>query len=240
MTPEQATEIIRLREAKVAPKQIARKLGLRPAEVKTFIQQSAEDLYLKKAREGTLNPIYACLVNQSAAKQLLEGSELDESEGAQGFAQIILARQDRNRIVLASYLVDYWCLGVKDVIPPRSGGKSGCERFKQLCMEQFNEPFIDISLAQAQSIIYGAVDYARSLGFEPHRDFDKKAQQHLGPKPETLIPIEFGKDGKPMYFSGPYDNADKIIKTLTANVGAGNFDYVMALEGMDDDPLFLE
>lgn len=240
MTPEQATEVMRLREAKVAPKQIARKLGLRPAEVRTFIQQSAEELYLKKAREGTLDPVYECLVNQSAAKQLLEGIELDESEGAKGFAQIILARQDRNRIVLASYLVDYWCLGVKDVIPLRSGGKRGYERFKQLCMEQFNEPFIDISLEQAQSIIYGAVDYARSLGFEPHRDFNQKAQQHLGPKPETLIPIEFGKEGKPMYFSGPYDDAEKIIKTLTANVGPDNFDYVMALGGLGDDPLFLE
>jgi hypothetical protein len=240
MTPEQATEIMRLRAAKVAPKQIARKLGLRPAEVKTFIQESAEEVYLKKAREGTLDPVYGCVVNQSAAKRLLESRKLNESKDAQGFAQVILARHDRNRIVIASYLVDYWCLGVKDVIPPRSGGKDGYERFKQLCMEQFSEPFIDISLEQAQSIVYGAVDYARSLGFEPHRDFNQKAQQHLGPKPETLIPIEFGKDGKPMYFSGPYDNAEKIIQTLTANVGPGNFDYMMALGGRGDDPLFLE
>ncbi|MEM6866917.1 MAG: DNA-binding response regulator [Cyanobacteria bacterium P01_C01_bin.121] len=240
MTPEQATEIMRLREAKVAPKQIARKLGLRPTEVKTFIQQSAEDLYLKKAREGTLDPVYECLVNQSASKRLLDGIELDGREGVGGFAEVILARQAHNRIVAVAYLVDYWCLGVKDVIPPRSTGKSGYEQFKHLCIERFNEPFIDISLEQAQSIIYGAVDYALDLGLEPNYDFDKKAQQHLGPKPETLIPIEFGKAGKPMYFSGPYDDAEKIIKTLTANVGPDNFDYVMAIEGFGDDPLFLE
>lgn len=151
-----------------------------------------------------------------------------------------MARQAHNRIVSVAYLVDYWCLGVKDVIPPRSLGKSGYEQFKQLCMGRFDEPFIDISLEQAQSIIYGAVDYARSLGLEPARDFDKKAQQHLGPKPETLIPIEFGKEGKPMYFSGPYDDAEKIIKTLAANVGPDNFEYVMAIGGLGDDPLFLE
>ncbi|MEL7314564.1 MAG: hypothetical protein AAFN08_06385, partial [Cyanobacteria bacterium J06559_3] len=40
MTPEQAAEIFRLREAKVAPKQIACKLGLRPAEVNTFIARN--------------------------------------------------------------------------------------------------------------------------------------------------------------------------------------------------------
>lgn len=240
MTPEQATEIMRLREAKVAPKQIARKLGLRPAEVKTYIQQSAEELYLKKAKDGTLQAVYECLVNQSAAKRLLEGIELDESEGVGGFAQVILARQDSNRIISAVYLVDYWCLGVKDVIPPDSRGKSGYERFKKLCTDRFNEPFVDISLEQTQSIIYGAVDYARSLGLEPARDFDKKAQMHLGPKPEHLIPIEFGKDGKPFYFSGPYDDAEKIIKTLTANVGPDNFHYVAAMGGFGDDPLLLE
>jgi len=240
MTPDQATEIMRLREAKVAPKQIARKLGLRPAEVKACIQQRTEALYLQKAQAGTLDPVYECLVNQSAAEQLLAGIELDMSEGVGGFAQVIVARQDRNRIVSAAYLVDYWCLGVKDVVPPDSNGKSGYERFKQLCTNQFNEPFSNISLEQAQSIIYGAVDYARSLGLEPSRDFDKKAQMHLGPKPETLIPIEFGKDGKPFYFSGPYDNAEKIIKTLTATVGPDNFHYVAAIEGLGDDPLLLE
>jgi len=240
MTPEQATEIMRLREAKVAPKQIARKLGLRPAEVKTCIQQHTEELYLKKARTGTLEPIYECLVNQSAAKRLLEGIELDESEGVGGFAQVIVARQDRNRIISTVYLVDYWCLGVKDVIPPTGKNKSGYEQFKQLCTGRFNEPFIEISIEQAQSIIYGAVDYARSLGLEPARDFDQKAQTHLGPKPDTLIPIEFGKDGKPMYFSGPYDNAEKIIKTLTANVGPDNFHYMAALGGMGDNPFLLE
>ena len=56
MTPDQAAEILRLRDAKVAPKQIARKLGLRPAEVKTFIQDNAEAAYLEKAKRETCNP----------------------------------------------------------------------------------------------------------------------------------------------------------------------------------------
>lgn len=41
MTPEQLAEVQRLRDRKVTPKQIARKLGLRPAEVKAVIQQQA-------------------------------------------------------------------------------------------------------------------------------------------------------------------------------------------------------
>jgi hypothetical protein len=240
MTPQQASEILRLRQAKVAPKQIARQLGLRPAEVKTFIQEHSEELYLQKAKAGDLEPVYECLVNASAAKRLLDGVELQEGEGVGGFAQIILARQDHNHIIAASYLVDYWCLGVKDVIPPDQMGQRGYQRFKGLCTERFDEPFIDISLEQAQSIIYGAVDYARSLGLEAAHDFDKKAQMHLGPQPEQLIPIEFGKDGKPFYFSGPYDDAEKIINTLTEKVGPDNFHFVAAIGGLDSEMAFLE
>ncbi|MEM9004627.1 MAG: DNA-binding response regulator [Cyanobacteria bacterium P01_F01_bin.86] len=235
MTPEQTAEIVRLREANVAPKQIARKLGLRPAEVKTFIRENAEGAYLAKAQKGTLEPLHECIINQSAAERLLEGKALEEGEGVGGMAQILLARQDRNRYIVCSYLVDYWCLGVKDAVPPRKLGYNRYEEFKRLCIMQFQESFVDISLAQAQSIIYGAVDYAGNLGFEPGGDFNTKAQAHLGLKPETLIPIEFGKDGQPFYISGPYDKPDKIIKTLTANVGEDNFHYVAGIESFDDE-----
>lgn len=237
MTPEQATEIFRLREAKVAPKQIARKLRLRPAEVNTFIRQNAETTYLKKAQDGTLQPLHECIVNQSAAESLLWGKDPQEDRGARGLAQIIVVRQDHNRYLVGSYLVDYWCLGVKDTIPPGKMGKVEYQRFKEECMLRFDESFVDISLEQAQSIVYGAVDYALSLGFKtkPSADFNTKAQAHLGLRPDTLIPLEFGKDGKPFYISGPYDDSQKILKTLEANVGADNFTFISALEAFDDD-----
>jgi hypothetical protein len=240
MTPDQGEEILRLREAKVAPKQIARKLSLRPAEVKAFIRDNSEALVLKKAQEGTLQPIHECLVNRSAAQCLLNGDSLAMDEGVGGMAQVLVARQDGDRIVPCSYLVDYWCLGVKDVIPPDHMSSSRYQRFRQSFFEQFNEPFVDITLQQAQSIVYGAVDYARSLGLEPARDFDRKAEIHLGLRPETLIPIEFGKDGQPFYFAGPYDDADQIIKTLNANVGNENYQYVMPIAPMGGDLGLLE
>jgi hypothetical protein len=240
MTPDQGKEILRLREAKVAPKQIARKLGLRPAEVKTYIRDNSEALVLKKAREGTLQPIHECLINQSAAECLLQGESLASDEGVGGMAQILVSRQDGDRTIFCSYLVDYWCLGVKDVIPPERMGASRYLRYKQIFCEKFNEPFVDISLEQAQSIIYGAIDYARNLGLEPAHDFDRKAEIHLGLRPETLIPIEFGKDGQPFYFAGPYDNVDYIIKTLNTHVGSDNFHYIMPINPMGGDLGLLE
>lgn len=70
MTPEQAAEILRLREAKVAPKQIARQLSLRPAEVTAFIRDHAEEIYLEKVRSGDLQPLQECLVNRCAVQKL--------------------------------------------------------------------------------------------------------------------------------------------------------------------------
>ncbi len=239
MTPEQSAEILRLRDAKVAPKQIARKLGLRPAEVKTFIQNNAEAAYLEKAKSGDLQPLQGCLVNQGAAQALLGHSEMDTDP--QGLAQVIVARQERNRLVVGSYLVDYWCLGVKDTIPPRKMGEREYQLFCESCVMQFNEDFVSIALEEAQAIVYGAIDYADSLGFKPHRDFNTKAQVHLGLPPDTLKPLEFGQDGKPFFVSGPYDDTAQVIRTLEASVGKDNFHFLAGLGGLGpDDMMFLE
>jgi hypothetical protein len=240
MTPEQATEILRLRDARVTPKQIARQLKLRPAEVSAFIRDHAEESYLEKARSGDLQPLQACLVNRCAVQTLFQqkSSFLSKprpqvSQGVEGMCQVIVVRQEHNSLLVGSYLVDYWCLGVKDAMPPRKMSTREHQVLLDFCEERFDEPFVDITLEQAQSIVYGAVDYGRSLGFEPHKDFNTKAQVHLGLRPETLLPIEFGKDGKPFFMSGPYDNVDQVLKTLEASVGSGNFHYMAAIGGAD-------
>jgi hypothetical protein len=240
MTPAQAAEIRRLRAAKVTPKQIARQLGLRPAEVTAFIRDHAEENYLEKARSGNLQPLQECLVNQGTAQRLLTKQRSKKNQGVKGLCQIVVARQEHNRFLVGSYLVDYWCLGIKNVMPPRKMGSSEYRKFVESCKRKFEEPFVEIPLEQAQSIVYGAIDYASGLGFEPHRDFNTKAQTHLGLRPETLIPIEFGNEGQPYFVSGPYDNAQKVIETLKASVGAGNFHYLATFGGsMLDDSNFL-
>ena len=38
--------------------------------------------------------------------------------------------------------------------------------------------------------------------------------------------ITFGKDGKPLYISGPYDDPRPVIRTLERTVGRGNFEFL--------------
>jgi hypothetical protein len=71
-----------------------------------------------------------------------------------------------------------------------------------------------------------AVDYARELGFEPHPDF-AGCVSHLGPWDGS--DITFGREGKPTYIEGPYDDTAGIIRTLRRSVGDDNFHYLCQL-----------
>ncbi len=237
ITPEQAQEIVQWRDRKLSPKEIARQMGLRPAIVSDFLRSHSAMVQQERFAKGELAPLVACVINQGAKDQLLGtnrqslGQKLfkrpEHDIQASGMAQIIIARMERNQYLVSSILVDYWCLGVKNALYKK------CDRAKyefilNQTVQAFGEEFQEISLEQVQAIVFGAVDYAASLGFSPHPDFEA-AKAGLGPRAAQLQPIEFGKSGKPFYCSGPYDNAQKVIQTLRQNVGAGNFDYMVGM-----------
>ncbi len=80
MSPEQVQEIIRLRALNLSPKQIARKLGLRPAEVNDLLRQQAEEGTITRPAKGKLAPLERCLINKKAAQRLLEPKKKDCSD----------------------------------------------------------------------------------------------------------------------------------------------------------------
>jgi hypothetical protein len=231
MTPEQEQTIAELRSRNVAPKQIARQLGLRPAEVTAVIKTLAEQVTSQRLATGELAPLYQCLVNNSCLPSLLPDRSptlgtLDHPGDDPGFALVIVARQPGfNQIEFCSYLVDIFCLGVKDASGLRKVNLSEYKTFTGYAYEPFTTGTTEIDLQLAQAIVFGGLEYAARLGFEPHQDF-AAARSHLGewsgePK------LTFGKDGKPFYVNGPYDNSAKILKTLRESVGEGNFEFLL-------------
>lgn len=225
MTPEIRQEITQLRERNLSPKQIARKLGLKPAEVSAVIQTQAQAAADLRAEKGELPPLKYCLINTQAAEHLLDRAGHGKEEDEGGLAQIFLVRVEGSRLWMSSFLVDYWCLGIKQTFGPRRMDTRKCEHMIQDFSQRFNQKFREISLEQAQSIIFGAVDYAAKCGFKPHADFEQ-SKAHLGTPTEPLLKIEFGCNGKPLYVSGPYDNSAWILRTLQQHVGEGNFDFI--------------
>ena len=165
----------------------------------------------------------------------LEGCWINEGWQEGGLATIVVARRQPNgNIVYGCYLVDVFCLGVKNAFCNADIPVSQFRR-EVLPKAVHGDTPQPISVALAHEIIYGAIEYAAQWGFRPHRDY-KQAQPilDLPDAHEQSGKVEFGKDGKPLYVSGPYDNPDAIVRQLGRTAGAGNYDYLVGLGGPSD------
>ncbi|MEZ4888229.1 MAG: hypothetical protein R3E32_26100 [Chitinophagales bacterium] len=175
-------------------------------------------------------PFYKCFVN----------TDWDDT----GMAIVIVSRQQGgDKLVVGLYLVDTWCLGLKDT--HYHFRMDNFEFDNDLLLDIYNSKHLEvkeIDSEYAQNIIYGAIEYAEDLGFSPHKDF-KLTEYILDPSDSIeVIDLEFGKDGMPLYVNGLNDNVEKIIATLERNVGLGNFHYTIGGQtfGEYDDDDFEE
>jgi hypothetical protein len=237
MTPEQTTEILALRNRGLTPKEIARKLGLRPAEVNAIIQNNGEQTFQDRLARGEIAPIYECLVSADfpdhrfLAAGKARPKKIDKSRGSMGLTMVVVARRERpGKIKLCNYLVDYNCLGVKDVIGPKQVTESDYPQLKSKYYSRFDNGAKKISLEQAQAIVFGSVAYAQVLGLSPHKDFNEAARNHLGVWDEQLTIWCGDEDGKPLYMAGPYDSPTKILGILDQTVGEGNYNFIAPID----------
>jgi hypothetical protein len=91
----------------------------------------------------------------------------------------------------------------------------------------FDADPVQAPIEMVQHLVWGAVEYARGLGFEPHHDL-WAAAGHLEPLGGPSA-IRFGKDGKPFYVEGPYDDAARNLRTLERLVGKDNFSFAISV-----------
>ncbi|HIK06866.1 MAG TPA: DNA-binding response regulator [Trichormus sp. M33_DOE_039] len=237
-----------LRALNLTPKQIARKLGIKVSDVNAVLKNQAEQTTLDKLEKGELDPVYKCLASDNlvhllpkdssdnSIKNLLDNIVPAKNNGSieRGLGLVVIARTVRyNQIAVCSYLLDVWCLGIKDATEPRTLDKREFQEFAELLFQPFPEKPQEVSLEVAQGMIFSAYEYAQSLGFQPHKDFEK-SRSHLG-NWDGSIRIECGRDGKPCYVSGPYDSPQKIMETLKQSRGEGNFDFLIGSEPIEHD-----
>ncbi|MDQ6724836.1 MAG: hypothetical protein M3066_01470 [Actinomycetota bacterium] len=133
----------------------------------------------------------------------------------------------RGKVSVTGYLVDVYCLGVKDVLGPKVMDDSDLRAYVRTYFLVYEAPPLAASIEMARELVWGAVAYARDLGFEPHPDFEQAAGQ-LGAW-EPTGEVRFGRDGQPYFVQGVRDNATRILATLERSVGEGNFHYLVAV-----------
>ena len=164
---------------------------------------------IKNAREL---PIHECLINPQWKEE--------------GMATILISRkQIDGKLAFGTFMVDTFCLGLKNTF---CNANITSDEYENTFKEKMYSltSYIECDIDLAHQIIYGAIDFARGLGFEPQRDF-KLSRYILEEPSETAFSfhIEFGKDGKLFYIAGPNDNVDFIIRKLTERFGVENFNF---------------
>ena len=115
---------------------------------------------------------------------------------------------------------------MKNALGPKIVDDLGLQGFVRDFFSGYDGDPVEVPIELAREAVLGSAEYARSLGFDPHPDF-AAAEGHLGPWTGPGA-ITFGKDGKPLYISGPYDDPRPVMRTLERTVGCGNFEYLVA------------
>jgi hypothetical protein len=133
------------------------------------------------------------------------------------------------------FLVDVFCLGVKDALYR----KLGTEEFEELLEGISQEAdYEQKPAACARKLIEKAVAYAHKLGFSPHRD-TRKAWRVMGGVDSKACDCvyTFGSNGKPHYVQGPKETPAfrrHVIRTLMKRCGPGNFDWTVEFDGSQE------
>ncbi len=171
-------------------------------------------------------------------------SRIGDTVQDEGLGQVLLSRLlPNNRVAMVVFLVDRYCLGVKDCF----GRLTVRAEYDSFCKEMDDKfEMEDYKPADVRKLVEGAVSYARNLGLEPHPDYHRvKAIFGDIDVGESKMEFEFGSDGKPLFINGPHDSPERcrrIISILQHSCGPGGFHFIMggptgmkALEGEDDD-----
>jgi hypothetical protein len=132
----------------------------------------------------------------------LVGSELWK----QGIGYLAIARQEsEGRLVFAQFLVDVFCLGVKNALWHSGSRKEFDDQIRHLTKVQRMASIAPECLVK---IVTEAVLYAQSFGFRPHPDYDHASKLFSGIDPAAChTEYTFGRDGKPLYIQGPNESS---------------------------------
>jgi hypothetical protein len=141
--------------------------------------------------------------------------------------QVLVSRRSpQGDLVAGLFLVDLGCLGLKNgfltLVTEHEYGQI-------VSKYRTNQNMVACSPDLAAKILLVALEYADSLGFQPHPDVEEAlpilqgADSSAG---DEQVPIGDGS-GKPFYCAGPLDNVKRVLLTLDRTCGEGNYELLI-------------
>jgi hypothetical protein len=176
----------------------------------------------ENVRRATAAPLHSCLLQ----------NEMFES----GVGMVILARKTgAHRVALAGFLVDVYCLGVKDALF-REIDEAEIETIVDSL--GITAPFEAVDPSYARKLLHDAVAYARSLGLEPPADYAAIEPLFGDVAADACeVQFQFGFQGKPLYVPGPSESPTQIrrrLDLLRRQLGADGFEFGEIEDVFDD------
>ena len=149
-----------------------------------------------------------------------------------GMGNVMISRKlPDGRIALSAFLVDAFCLGVKNAffrIVTEYEYKFALETNMVGSQPDGSK---QIEPACLRKLIEQAVAYARDLGFEPHPDYNLARLIFGDIDPSACNQnFTFGSQGKPFYIAGPNESSSQIrviLQTLEKRCGPDGYHYML-------------
>jgi hypothetical protein len=138
---------------------------------------------------------------------------LTESLFQIGMGTLVLARGvTRHHIELSSFLIDVFCLGIKDVMFESVEGEA-FEMYVEAT--DAGSPMVSVDPSYARKLLRDLAAWSQSIGFVPHRDFAAVERMFGDVSADASDAVfRFGRDGKPVYIPGPNDDGPLIQRRV--------------------------
>jgi len=208
---------------------IAQKKGAKAARRKKLLAERRSTLpaetgssLARQVRMVAGLPIHSCLVQDGLFER---GNEMVMLIRGTGIVSL----------TLAAFLVDVYCLGVKDVVV-HEGDEDEIEAM--VAAMGYAAPLTPVEPAYARKLLRDVVAWARTLGIEPAADYaaaDLLFGDVSADACDTVF--TFGQNGKPVYMPDPSDTPARIrrqLEQLRRRLGPDGFDFV-EMAGDEDD-----
>lgn len=150
-----------------------------------------------------------------------------------GIGSVVVSRQmPGGMIAVASFMVDIYCLGVKNAY---WHAMSSFEYREFVAKNRRNSPASNETPEYAFKLIQTAVEYARCFGFAPHPDYRHARLLFAGVDPEKCTEtFTMGRDGKPFYVRGPHESLAQ-ARSIANRVHNAGGNYLIPLKGGEVD-----
>jgi hypothetical protein len=172
--------------------------------------QRRKELVAQKRRVEALENSLPARVARAAQAPILHCYG-DEALFEVGMGTVILTRGgSSHQLTLGMFLIDTFSLGIKDVtFRPIEGFAF------ELLMAAANasSPAVSVEPSYARKLLRDLAAWSQSIGFAPHRDF-AVIERIFGDvsADDSDAVFQFGRDGKPVYISGPSESAEQVLE----------------------------